>query len=460
MTHYHRPTFGSRLGAILAAVGSAVGLGNIWRFPYEAGQNGGGAFLVIYLLCVLFLGIPVMLAEFFMGRHTRRNAVGAYQQLEPRSPWGLVGYMGILGAFMILGFYTVVAGWTFEYFYRAACQIVFGAEEAGTAARFGEEFNLFIASPWRPIVCAAILIAGTHAVILSGIKRGIELSAKVMMPLLFLLMIALCIRSATLPGAAEGLDFLFKPDFGKVGSRTVLGALGQAFFSLSLGMGCMITYASYFGKNANMQATAVSVAAIDTCVALLAGVIIFPAVFSFGIQPEAGPSLVFITLPNVFQQLPFGNIWAAVFFLLLLIAAVTSIISLHEVVTAYFHDEFAMSRAKAALVVSLGIFVLAVFSSLSCGLLGGYTLFGMNFFDFLDKTTSQILMPLGGMLVCIFVGWRIDRRILKSEFTNRGTVAFYFFSIYVFVLRFIAPLGIAAIFCDQLGLIARLSGQR
>lgn len=442
MTHYHRPTFGSRLGAILAAVGSAVGLGNVWRFPYEAGQNGGAVFLIVYLGCVLLLGVPVMLAEFFLGRHTRRNGVGAFAQLEPGTPWAGAGYVGIFCAFFILGFYFVVAGWTLEYLFQSL-----GGSLAGKSPeQYTADFVTFIRSPLRPIFWAVVFILLTQGVISFGVKHGIERAAKLMMPLLFLLMIVLCVRSITLPGAWAGVEFLFRPDVSKLRDPGMfLSAMGQAFFSLSLGMGCMITYASYFGKNTHMQGTALSVAALDTAVAVLAGIMIFPAVFSFGLDPTQGPILVFATLPNVFSQMPLGTLWAFAFFLLLVIAALTSTISLHEVVTAYLHDEFDIRRSTAAGIVSGTVVIFVVLSSLSVNPDNSIAIFGVSFFDILDNLTTCVLMPLGGMLICLFVGWRIDTRILKAELTNKGSAAFYFFHVYVFFLRFVAPIAIGLI---------------
>ena len=274
-----------------------------------------------------------------------------------------------------------------------------------------------------------------------------------MMPLLFIILFALCIRSVTLPNAEKGLDFLFKPDFSKLTSAVVLSAMGQAFFSLSIGMGCLITYSSYFDNKTNMQNTALQVTILDTLVAVLAGVMIFPAVFSFGIAPTAGPELVFITLPNVFQQLPLGGLWSLVFFVLLALAALTSTISLHEVATAYIHEEYHISRAKAALFVSGGVLFLGIISSLSIGVWKEYTIFGLTFFDLLDYLTAKIMLPFGGMLICIYVGTRVDKKILKDELTNKGTVPFYFFNTYAFFMKYIAPIAIGLIFFNELGII-------
>ncbi len=443
-----RATFASRTGTILATVGSAVGLGNIWRFPYEAGQNGGGAYLVIYLGCVLLLGLPLMMTEFFVGRHTRRNAVDAFGALSARKGWKVIGVMGVLSAFFILGFYSVVAGWTLEYIWQAAS----GAMNGKSAADFSAGFDAFVTHPWRPLIWLVLINAAAHFVIVSGVKKGIERASKLMMPALFLILVMLCVRSLTLPGAAEGMRFLFKPDFSAVGPGTVLSALGQAFFSLSLGMAIIITYASYFDGANNMRKTALSVTMIDTAVAILAGVMIFPAVFSFGIEPGQGPGLAFVTLPNIFRQLPLGSLWSAVFFILLALAALTSIISIHEPSTAFISEKFGLKRKWAALIVTSAATVLSVFASLSMGADRGITLFGMSLFDFLDFASAKLLMPLGSMLLAIFVGWFVDKKILAQEFSNGGTLRVAWLGAFVFLLRWIAPVAIALVFIHELGL--------
>ena len=449
MTHTKRATFGSKIGVILATVGCAVGLGNIWRFPYMLGENGGAAFLLVYISCILFLGIPVMITEFFIGRYSRKNAAGAFKVMAPGTKWSVIGYNGVTAAFLILGYYAVVSGWTLEYIVQAFS----GSLEGKNATDFADEFTAFSTGVFRPILWTVVFIALTHIIIVSGVKEGIERASKVMMPVLFLILIALCVRSATLPGASEGLTFLFNPDFSKIDSSVVLSAMGQAFFSLSIGMGCLITYASYFGKDTNLQTTSLQVTILDTMVAVLAGVMIFPAVFSFGIEPTTGPELVFITLPNVFEQLPFGNIWSFVFFVLLALAALTSTISLHEVSTAYVHEEYHVSRKKAAIIVSVGVTIVGILCSLSMGVLSSYTLFGLNFFNLLDFVTAKIMLPLGGMMICIFTAKRVDKLLLKEEVTNHGTIRFYFFSTYVFFVKYIAPIGIGLIFFNELGLL-------
>ena len=454
MTRNNRANFGSKLGVVLASAGSAVGLGNIWRFPFETGNHGGAAFILIYLACVLLLGAPIMIAEFLIGRRSRSNTAGAYQKLAPGTHWRWVGRMGVLAGFLILGYYSVVAGWTLEFICEAGSNSFAGK----SAADFIASFNGFVSHPWRPVVWLVLFLLATHFIIVKGVEKGIEKSSKIMMPLLFVLLLVLAVCSISLPGSGAGLEFLLKPDFSKVDGNVLLGAMGQAFFSLSLGMGCLCTYASYFRSDTNLPRTAFNVSIIDTLVAFLAGIIIFPAAFSVGIQPDAGPSLLFITLPNVFQQ-AFGSMpWLAItlslmFYVLLALAALTSTISLHEVVTAYLHEEFNLTRKKAAWMVTTGCIVLGVFCSLSLGPGKEYTLFGLTLFDLFDFVTAKIMLPLGGMFIAIFTGWYLDKRIVWEEISNNGTLKIQVYRLLIFILRFIAPVAIAFIFINELGLL-------
>ena len=453
MQESSRANFGSKLGAILAAAGSAVGLGNVWRFPYEAGNNGGAAFIIIYLICVLILGLPIMISEFILGRHSKASTGGAYAILSPGTQWKWVGYMGVLTGFLILGYYVVVAGWTLEYIMQSAL----GNFNGKSAQDFISMFNVFSSNPWRPLIWVVVFTLLTHFIIVKGVKNGIEKSAKLLMPILFILVVLLGICSLTLPGAEKGVEFLFMPDFSKVTGSVVLGAMGQAFFSLSLGMGCLSTYASYFGPETKLGNTAVSVSVIDCLIAILSGIIIFPAAFAVGIQPDAGPSLIFITLPNVFQQ-AFGSMpWLATlcaiaFYVLLAVAALTSAISLHEVPTAFLHEKFGFTRGRSAKIVTAGILILGIASSLSLGDWSGFTIFGKNIFDSLDFLTAKIMLPLGGMLASIFVGWILDKKIVKEEISNNGTLKASYYKIFIFILRYIAPIGIAIIFINELDL--------
>ena len=446
-----RVNFGSKIGAILAAAGSAVGLGNIWRFPYEAGNHGGAAFILVYLACVFILGMPIMIAEFTVGRRAKASTGKAFGILAPGTQWKWLGRLGVLSGLLILGYYSVVAGWTLEYIITSLSN--------GFAGKGPEDyvaiFQNFSQNPVRPIVWCLVFLFLTHFVIVKGVKDGIEKSSKVLMPVLFILILVLAVCSMSLPDASKGLEFLLKPDFSKVNADVFLGAMGQAFFSLSLGMGCLSTYASYFGSDTQMGKTALSVGVIDTMVAILAGLIIFPAAFSVGIQPDAGPSLIFITLPNVFQQafggVPFlAMIFSLMFYVLLALAALTSTISLHEVVTAYLNEQFGMSRGRAAVWVTGFCVVTGVLSSLSLGVWDD-KFFGLGFFDLLDFVTAKLMLPLSGLLVSLFVGWYLKRSLSYEELTNYGLQKAPYFPIYMFILRYLAPIAIVLIFVNELG---------
>lgn len=454
MTKKERGNFGSKLGVILASAGSAVGLGNIWRFPYETGNHGGAAFILIYLGCILLLGLPIMIAEFLIGRHSQANTARAYQILAPGTQWRWVGRMGVLAGFPILGYYSVVAGWTLEYIFEAVSNSFAGK----TPAEFISSFQSFSSNPWRPALWLTLFLLATHFIIVKGVEKGIEKSSKIMMPTLFIIILILVGCSVTLPGAGKGIEFLLKPDFSKVDGNVFLGAMGQAFFSLSLGMGCLCTYASYFSKNTNLTRTAFSVGIIDTFVAVLAGFIIFPAAFSVGIQPDAGPSLIFITLPNVFQQAFSGipilaYIFSVMFYVLLALAALTSTISLHEVVTAYLHEEFNFTRGKAARLVTTGCILLGILCSLSLGVTKEFTIFGLGMFDLFDFVTAKLMLPLGGLLISIFTGWYLDKKLVWSEITNNGTLKVPTYKLIIFILKYVAPIAISVIFINELGLL-------
>jgi NSS family neurotransmitter:Na+ symporter len=454
MEKQSRANFGSKLGIILASAGSAVGLGNIWRFPYETGNHGGAAFILIYLGCVLLLGLPVMIAEFVIGRRSHANTAAAYRILSSGTQWKWVGRMGVLTGFLILSYYSVVAGWTLEYIVEA----LFNGFADKSSGDYIASFQRFSSHPWRPIVWLVLFLLATHYIIVRGVEKGIERSAKIMMPALFILLLVLVVSAVMLPGAEKGIAFLLKPDFSKVNSDAFLAAMGQAFFSLSLGMGCLCTYASYFSKDTNLTKTAFSVGAIDTLVAILAGVIIFPAAFAVGIQPDAGPSLLFITLPNVFQQ-AFGNasilayVFSVMFYVLLALAALTSTISMHEVATAYLHEEFNLIRSKAAWIVTGGCIFLGVFCSLSLGVMKEYTVLGLGIFDLFDYLTAKVMLPLGGLLISVFTGWYLDKKIVWSEISNDGSLKMPLYKLLVFILRFIAPIAILLIFINELGVL-------
>lgn len=447
--HGKRGAFGSKFGIIAATAGSAVGLGNIWRFPYVAGENGGGAFLLIYLLMVLLIGLPVMLSELSIGRMTLKNPFGAFRSLKPGSKWFLIGLMGIASAFMINAFYCVVAGWTLEYLLKAITNQFQGKSPDEISGLYSGFQN----NAWRPIMWSLVFIALTAGVVLAGVQKGIEKYSKILMPLLFLLIIVLGVRSMTLPNASQGLRFLFYPDFSKITTTSFLDALGQAFFSLSIGMGTLITYGSYIQKQDNLSTSALSVAIADTLVAILAGIAIFPAVFAFGISPASGPELVFLTLPNIFIKMSGGYVFAVIFFLILVIAALTSTISILEVVVVYFSEEFKISRRKATLLAAVGIALLSFLCSLSLYKIPALSLFGFNLFGLLEYTSSNILLPLGGLMIVIFTAWVLGSKRVKNELSSEGRFKVWFFKPLFVILRFLAPLAIALVFLYSIGIL-------
>ncbi|WP_036480177.1 sodium-dependent transporter [Nitratireductor basaltis] len=430
-----REHWSSKMGFILAAAGSAVGLGNIWRFPYVTGENGGGAFLLIYLAIVFTIGLSLLVAELLIGRSTQRDAARAFKE-SAGGAWPLVGYMGILTAFLILSFYIVIAGWTVAYTVKSLTGTILasGTEEVGAV------FTGFISDPIEPVIYTAIFLALTVFVVLGGVASGIERAARYLIPILFIILLVLAARSVTLDGAGEGLSFFLKPDFSKVGWDTFLAALGQAFFSLSLGMGAMITYGSYMRRDDAIVGSAASVATLDALVAVLAGFVVLPAVFAFGAEPSAGPGLTFITLPSIFAQMPFGAFFSALFFFLLAIAALTSAVALFEVVVSYFSAGDPARRKPVTLWVSLASFVLAIPTSLSMGVWSGYTIGGKPLLDALDFFTNNITMPLGGLLIAIFAGWVLRRQVVQ-ELGASGTLV----GAWQFVIRFVAPVAIAVI---------------
>lgn len=454
MAQLERAKFGSKLGVILATAGSAVGLGNVWRFPYLAGENGGAAFMLLYIGCVLLLGLPCMVAEFIVGRRAQANAARAFRSLGGRTPMAWVGYMGVLTGTLITGYYAVVSGWCLEYVYASAAGHFAGAGPEQISNYFTE----FESDPVKPIVWMILLFLATHWVIVHGVRDGIERASKLMMPSLFILLLVVMVASCLLPGASAGMEFLFKPDFSKVTGGVFLSALGQAFYSLSLGMGCMCTYASYFSRQTRLGNSAMQIGVIVIIVAVLSGLMIFPAAFSVGIKPDSGPSLIFITLPNVFREAfqfapALGYVVAILFYLLLTLAALTSLISLHEVSTAFFHEELHITRSRAATIVtSIGI-VLGAFCSLSLGGWDWLQVFGRPLFEVCDFITGQVLMPLGGLIICLLVGWYLPHKLVRDEFTNWGTLRGRYLGLFVLCVKYVCPIGIILIFLNQFGLV-------
>lgn len=447
-----RGNFGSKVGIVLATAGSAVGLGNVWRFPYMTGENGGAAFILIYLGCILILGLPGMISEFVVGRHAQSNAARAYDKLSKGRPWKLVGFWGILTSTIILGFYAVVAGWCLQYLFASLV-----GQVNGDAEYVKNYFVTFSSDPLKPVLWGVGFVFLTHLVVVRGVKAGIERVSKLLMPILLLLLVVIVIASCMLPGAIEGVRFLLMPDFTKLSSSVMLEALGQAFFSLSLGTACLCTYASYFSKDTNLLYSAGQIALLDSMIAILAGLMIFPAAASVGVSPDSGPSLIFITLPNVFQQafsaLPVvGYIIGVMFYALLVFAALTSTISMHEIGTAFFTEELNQPRHKSAWIISIVASLLCVFCALS---VGAYDIkvMGMALMDFCDGLTANIMLPLGGLLTCLFVGWYIPRQVVHDEFTNGGVKNNRFFNVYLFAVRYVCPLCILLVFLHQLGII-------
>lgn len=443
-----RATLGSKLGAILVAAGGAVGLGNIWKFPYVLGESGGAAFLIVYIACILLLGLPVMLAEMAIGRHAQSNVVGAYKKVSPS--WKYLGFWQVLASVLTMGFYFVVSGWTAEYFISA---VTGELSSLSTTAEYTALFDNFVVNPWKPVLFALIFILATHTIVELGINKGIEKASKLLMPLLFIILVVLSIKSVTMPNSSAGLRFLFNPDFSKITPDVFYKAMGQAFFSLSVGFGALVTYASYFNKKTKMIRTAVSVTVVDTLVAIIAGVMIFPAVFSVGIEPSSGPALVFITLPAVLNTMAFSGLWSSIFFLLLVIAALTSTISLHEIVTLYIIEEWKLTRRKAAICTSFVVGTIAIVASISLGRWSDFTIFGRTIFDSLDYLASNVMLPLSGIGISIFAGWVVKREIVKMQLEDFGATKFKFFSTLHFLLRYICPILLFLILLNSIGVI-------
>ncbi len=441
-----RDSFTGMFGVIVATVGSAVGLGNLWRFPYLVGSHGGAAFILIYLGFVVFLCLPVMIAEFVIGRRTKTNVMESFRILAPRTPWGVIGIISVLGAFCILAFYTVVGGWTLDYLGRAIVNVGTRSD----LASMDSEFTTLVTAPFRPIIWTFVFVLLSALIVMVGIKDGIEKYSKVMMPFLFLMVIILAIRSVTLSGAGEGISFLLKPDFSKLTREAFLAALGQAFFSLSLGMGCMITYGSYIPAKEKLSKLSFITAMSDTLFALLAGFAIMPAVFAFGMSPAQGPGLLFIMLPKIFAQIPMGNVFAILFFVMVFLAAITSVISIMEVIVAYLTESTRMSRKLSVGLVSAVVAVFACLSSLSQGVLNNVRIAGKTIFDCFDFLSANILLPVGGLLVVLFVGWYMKKSDVYAEYTNEKSLKGTTFKAFYFLLRYVAPIGIAVVLVDSL----------
>lgn len=440
-----RDSFGSRFGALVAMAGSAVGLGNLWRFPYLVGENGGAAFIIIYIILSFMICLPIFVSEFVVGRRSQKNAFAAFRDLSNGSAWRWVGLFTIIVPLVVLSYYSVIGGWSIEYLLKSVTFSFTGGE---SQSAFSTMFTDFVSSAWGPLIAHTGFLLVTTLIVIVGIKDGIEKFSKVMMPLLFFIVIGIAIYSVTLPGAKAGLDYLFNPDFSKINAKAVAAALGQAFFSLSLGFGTIMTYASYVDKKENIMFQSTSTAVSDLMFALIAGVAIMPAVFAFGISPQAGPGLVFETLPYVFGQMPAGGFIAILFFVALLVAALTSSISMLEVAVAYLVEEKKFSRIWACVVLFVICWVVGAVCSLSFGPLSHVQIGGGNLFDFFDNLSSNILMTLGSLLTVLFVGWRLKKTDVYDEFTNGGELSrnAKLFGVLWFLIRYVCPLAIIAIF--------------
>lgn len=441
-----RGSFSGNIGAIAAVTGSAIGLGNIWRFPYIVGENGGAAFILVYILILIFIGLPLLMSEFSIGRATQKNVFGAFHKLTSNNNWSLIGVLGIVSSFVIMSFYSVVAGWTMAFMKNSITNRFAGMDSAAIS----QQFDNFVASGWEPILWLMVFILLSSIIVAFGVEKGIERYNKILMPLLFIIIVGLCVNSFTLSGFNEGMQFLFHPDFSKISPSVVLNALGQAFFSLSLGMGTMVTYGSYMQKNDNLLTTSSSVVTLDFAVAMLAGIAIFPAVFSFGIAPNSGPDLVFKTLPNIFQQMPGGYFIGILFFLLLVVAALTSIISMMEVIVAYFTEELKISRIKSVILISTGTIVCSIFCAMSLMPDSNLNICGVNMFELLDNGSSSYLLPIGGFFLVLYTGWFMDKKVLREELSSNNAYKTIYFPIFNIVIKYVAPVAIAAVFLSKI----------
>ncbi len=440
-----RDSFGSRFGALVAMAGSAVGLGNLWRFPYLVGENGGAAFIIVYIILSFCICLPIFISEFMVGRRSQKNAYSAFYDLSGGSAWRFVGLFSVLIPLVVLSYYSVIGGWSVEYIFKA---FTFSFSGEGTQAEMSTMFIDFVSNPWMPLVCHTAFLLITIVIVAFGIKGGIEKFSKVMMPLLFVIVVGIAVYAVTLPGAGAGLDYLFKPDFSKITPQACASALGQAFFSLSIGMGCIITYGSYVSRKENIMSQSIYTAVFDLAFALCAGVAIMPAVFAFGIDPQSGPGLVFETLPYVFSQMPAGGIIAILFFIALFVAAITSSISMAEVGVAYLVEEKGLSRRLSCFILFVLTWIIGAICSLSFGPLSDLKIFDRTVFDFFDNLSSNILMTLGSLLTVLFVGWRLKKTDIYDEFTNGGSLSanVRIFSVLWFLIRYICPVAILLIF--------------
>ncbi|HAU4929120.1 sodium-dependent transporter [Aeromonas hydrophila] len=444
-----RDGFTSKFGVLAATLGSAVGLGNIWKFPYLTGENGGAGFLLVYVIATLLVGLPVMISEIMLGRKGKSDAVTTLSKLAPKGqPWWLIAAMGVLAAFLIMSFYSEVAAWVFAYIFKAVDGSILSTDPKVTGAAFGA----LISDPLQSLLWQWLVLTLMGGILLMGVSKGIEAVTKKLMPVLFILLLVIGIRSLTLPGASQGLHFLFSPDFSKITAGVVLTAMGLAFFKLSIGMGCMMTYGSYFRDDQNIPLTTFRVMCADLFVSMLAGIAIFPAVFAFGFEPTAGPSLLFITIPAVFASIPFGHLFMVLFFVLSAIAATGAMLSILEVPVSVVSERFGMSRPKATLLNLLVLGAVGSTCALSNSSLADVHIAGKTFFDLFDFVSSNVLMPLGGIFLCLFVGWVWGFERMKEALTNGGELELAILKPLFFIIRYVSPLLILIVMLKGLGL--------
>jgi NSS family neurotransmitter:Na+ symporter len=454
-----KTTFSSKIGLIAATVGSAVGLGNVWRFPSEAQGNGGAAFLVVYIGCVFLLGVPVMLAEFSLGRAGGSDAVGSFKNLTPHKKWWIIGIVALIASYLILSFYMVVTGWTLEYMWHSITGSLYDGitGAAGSPAvnqQFTEKMHQMTSTAISPLIWTYIALIANLVILLRGVQKGIEKMANILMPALFVVLIIFCCMSLTLPHAGEGVLFFLDPDFSKINATVVIDALGQAFFSLSLGMGILVTYASYYPKDTMLTRTAVTVSSLDFLVSFMMGLIIFPAIKSFGLDGDSaafqGTTLIFVTLPEVFHSIGATQFWSILFFFLLFVAALTSTISIAEVSIAFIHERLNLSRTKACLYVIIPVFFTSAVCSLSLGSLMWLKVGSMSVFDFLDKLTTDLLLPVSAIFICVYVGWILPKDFIKKELTNYGEFSSWMAPFVQFLIKYICPVLIALVLISKL----------
>ncbi len=443
----NRDGFSSNFGVIMALAGSAVGLGNLWRFPYLVGTNGGAAFIIIYLIVVVLLALPIMYAEFILGRKSQSDVVGGFRKLAPDTKWWLAGVLCLITTVLITSFYSVVGGWTVDYIIKAVT-LSFNGENTDYARMFTDS----VTSVRSPIIFMAVFVILSALILVAGVKGGIEKFSKILMPVLFLLVMIIAVRSLTLPGSSKGVEFLFKPDFSKVTGQTILAALGQAFFSLSVGMGTIFTYASYVNRKENVVSVSVKTALMDTLFAIIAGTAIMPAVFAFGISPGEGPGLAFVTLPYIFANIPLGSVLAILFFFILFIAAITSAISLIEVSVTFMVERLNWSRKLSLTLTVLVILALGSVCSLSQGVLGDFKIFGLNVFDLFDFSSANIMMPLGALIFVLFAGWKLPKPVFMNELTSDGLHRFrpWFAAFIYYSVKYLAPIVIIVVLLSGL----------